>query len=249
VNGRNILLSHLNQSRIDKEGGTYSLEEMINTELLFQKAGERRVLPTSLDLEKYIVRWKTMYQVGNLGAEEFEKYLQEKHKLLGGQFRNQLARMVAVGNLRNLEVSERIVITAGEVEKFYKKNPKYVDDRYSLKTRVIPFIKAKTVDEAAKVKGEKWIDVDWINASDLADRMLFVKKMKIGGTAALKVEQGHQFVRLVKKEEKRLKTVNERWGEIEKTLQDEKRGKFETEYLSELREKASIVYLDKKLLS
>jgi len=243
VNGRNILLSDLKHARIDKGGGTFSVEEAIEHELLHQRASERKLLPTAIDVEKYIDAWKEMHQLTHMTEEEFEERLHEDG-LTSKQYRAQLARILAIRNLRQVEVSERVIITAHEVEKYYKNNPEYSDDRYLLQTRIVPFRKASTEQEAIANKDVSWLELDWIDHSNLAERMLFVADLKVDEISKpLKVSQGYQFIKLIKKDPKHLKTIDERWVSIERELQKQKTEGFEKEYVQGLRKKAAIVYL------
>ena len=59
----------------------------------------------------------------------------------------------------------------------------------------------------------------------------------------VKVDQGFQFLKLVKKIKSHRKTLKERWVDIERTIQNGKMDKFEKDYASELKKKAIIVYL------
>ena len=64
-----------------------------------------------------------------------------------------------------------------------------------------------------------------------------------GTSKPITTEFGYQLVKLVDKIDRHIKTLKERWVEIEKKIQDEKKERFDKEFIKELREKASIVYL------
>ncbi len=243
VNGKNILLSDLKEPRIDKDGAFYTLKEAIDNELLFQRSAKRKLLPTALDIEKHIVSWKEAHHLTNITEEEFEERLKEDG-LTGKRYRTQFGKILAVRSLRQLEVSERIVITTREVEESYKIKPICADEKYMLKTRIIPFDKAANEEAAVKNEDVNWIDIDWINKGDLSDQMKFISSMTEGDISnPVKVAEGYQMVKLEKKEKSRLKTLEESWVEIERNIQIDKMEKFESEYLVELKEKATIVYL------
>lgn len=234
VNGHNILQSDLDQPRIDKNGGTYSLEEVIEHEMLFQRAAERKMLATALDIEKYILAWKEANNLKHMTDQEFEEQLRESG-MTGARYRTQLGKILAIRNLRQYEISERVVITPHEVETYHKNNPEHSEDRYLLQTKIV---------KDTKDKKTPWIDLDWIKASHLTERMKFVHEMKEGDESnPIDVDQGYQFVKLVKKEESHLLALNERWVSIEKELQRQKIETFEKKYAQELKTKASIVYL------
>lgn len=243
VNGVNVLRSDLILPRIDKEGGAYTLEEVIDQELMVQKAVQRKLLPSATDVEKRIAAWKAMHRMGEFSEEELEERL-KKDGLTLKQYKAQLFRYMAVDNLRQLEMSERVVITSQEIEEYYKWHPKFSSEQYLLKTAIIPFDKADSAEEAAKVKDLEWLELDWINKDDLADNLSFVSRLKVGRISRpFKVEQGYQLVKLMKKDEAHQMTVDERWGEIEKELHKQKTDEFEKGFIKELRSKASIIYL------
>ena len=247
VNGHNVLLSHLKEPRIDREGKRYSLEEAVDAELMFQQAADpkKKLLPTPIELEKQISIFKEMHHISHLSEKEFEDRLRADGITIE-KYRKQLGRVLAIRNVRQMEVSERVVITAREVEMHYKAHPERSEDRYLLKTKIVPFSVASTPEEAKReAERVSWIDVDWIDRSRLAEGMAFVKGMKPGEVSKpIKVAQGFQFVKLIQIEESRMKTLTERWGDIEKFLQGEKMDKFEKEYVGELRAKSSIIYLN-----
>ena len=243
VNGANIKASDLKWPRIDKDGESYSLEDAIEQELLFQKAAERKLLPTGIDIEKRIVAWKEAHNFTWMTDDDFEKRLKDDGLNLK-KYRDQLGHILAVMNLKQLEISERIVITSQEVEKYYNNNPEESEDKYLLQTVIVPFDKFEKAESIEKIKDLEWIDLDWVDKSRIAKHMSFVHDMKDGEISKpVKMEYGYQFVKLVKKEQSHLKTIEERWIDIERKLQKDKMVKFEKKFVKELRKKASIVYL------
>jgi hypothetical protein len=242
VSGRTILLSDITQPRIDNEGKPYTLEQAIDNELLYQKAEERKLLPTPLEIEKYIAQWKEMHNASHLSEEEFEKRLRQDG-LTSEKYRQQLKKVLAVKNLRQMEVSEQAVVTTREVEAYHQKNPEVSKDRYLLQTKVVTA--EHEADVAPLSEKVAWIDVNWIESADLAEQMKFVVHMKEGEISKpVKVPGGYQLIKLVKKEKGHLKKLDERWSEIEKILQDERMKKFEKEFLRGLKATASIILID-----
>ena len=244
VNGNNILLSDLQVSRIDLGGERYTLEQAVDHELLFQKAALRKLLPSKLDIEKYIIAWKREHNLVNMTEKEFEERLHSEGLTLK-KYRSQLARILAIRSLRSLEISEQVVVTTDEVKTYFKANPEYSDDEYLLKTKIVPAARAESEVAAVKeAKKIKWIELDWVKKSNLAKKMSFVSKMKVDEISKpLKVAQGYQFLKLIKKVAGHLEILDERYVKIERLLQDEKMAKFEAEYVGKLRKDASIIYL------
>ena len=247
VNGVNILHSYLQEPRIEKNGNRLTLEEAIEHEVLFQTAAERKLLPTTLDIEKNLAKTKSGYGYAQMSDEEFEKHL-KKDGLTIKKYRTQLARLIAVQQLKQVEISERVIVTSREVEEFHKNNPQESDDRYKLLTVVIQFIDIKKDEDLSKLKNRKklkWMDLDWVDKSEIADEMGFVHTMKEGDISEpIKTDDGYQLVKLVEKEMGHSMTIDERWVNIENMLQKKKMDDFEKTFITELKDKASIVYLD-----
>jgi len=250
ANGSNILMSDLEQPRLDRNGGTYSLEEAIESELLLQKAAERKLLPSPTDIEKYISSWKSTNRLSHLTDDEFASQL-KKEGLSIARYKLQLARILASKNLKQLETSERIVVSKTEVEDYFKRKPQYEEDQYLMKTVIISFDELGEEKDEAKInqiikdkKDIDWIDLDWTDKDDVADQMHFVYDMKKGEISRpVKTDIGYQFVQLVDRIDRHKKTLDESYVDIEKKIQEKKQKKFEDEFIHELREKASIVYL------
>jgi parvulin-like peptidyl-prolyl isomerase len=244
VNGANILLSDLKISRIDLGGKRYDIEKAIQHELLFQRASERKLLPTALDVQKHIIAWKREHNLVHMTDDEFEKRLKDEGLTLK-QYKNQLARILAIRNLRSLEISERVIVTSAEVEAYFKANPEYSDDEYLLQTQIVPAARAESEGAAVKeAKKMKWIELDWVKKSHLAKKMAFVSDMKVGEVSKpIKIEQGYQLLKLVRKIKGHLETLDERYVKIERHLQNKKMEKFEDEYIDKLRKDASVIYL------
>lgn len=244
INGRNLLLSFLKQPQIDNRNKPYTLEEAIDNELLFQRSMDRKLGPSALDIEKYISSWKESSNLLHLNDKELDERLRRDGLTLA-KYRNQLGRFLAIKNLRNMEISERIVVTSREVEEYHATYPSYSENKYLLQTKLVPYSMAQTAEEALKIADKvDWVDANWIEESKLAETVAFVKDMNEGDVSEpIKVAHGFQIIKVSKREAGHLETLTERWGEIERILQDKRIKKFEASYIKELREKALIVYL------
>ena len=244
VNGVNILKSDLEKPALDKNGESLTLEEAIRKELLLQKSAERKLLPTEAEVERQIVSLKIHNNITQLSDEDFELELKKEGFTLS-EYKTQLARMLAVEKLRHAEFSERIVVTSQEVEDYYKKNPEKEEEKYLIKMCDIANESINEKGELVKEINYKWDDLGWVEKKDLSSNLLFVSNIKIGQKSKPTKIGGsnYQIVLLEDKKGERLKTLDERYSEIERILQDGKRDKFEKEFEKELRAKASITYL------
>ena len=244
VNGANILKSDLIKPRISKSGGGYTLEEMVTEELFCQKSAERKLLPTELGVERQIVSLKIHNNLTDLSDKQFEEELKSEGFSLK-EYKSQLGRMLASEKLRRAEFSERIVVTSQDVEDYYKKHPAWGQEEYLLKMCELPKDAVGDAGKLIKKDNLKWDDLGWVAKVDLSSSLSFVSNLKKGETSEpIKIDSGFQLIKIEDKKEERLKNLDERYIEIERMLQNQKQEKFEKEFESELREKASIVYLD-----
>ena len=243
VNGSNILQSDLLKPRIGKNGHSYSLDEIISEELFLQKAKERKLLPTELEVEKQIVSLKINNELTELTEAEFEGQLKEEGFSLV-EYKSQLARMLAVEKLKQAEFSERVVVTSQAVEDYYKGNPEWGQEEFLLK---ICDLSEKDVDEKGEVVKKndlKWDDLGWIERAKISsDLDLITKLAKNEISKPVKIETGYRLFKVEDKKEEHLKTLDERYVSIERMLQYQKKEKFEKEFEKELKGKATIVHL------
>lgn len=247
VNGSNILFSDLKKKRITKNGETFTLDEAILDELLFQKAAERKLLPTETEVEKQIVALKMNNGLGDLTEAQFEEELQ-KEGFGVAEYKTQVAKMFAVERFKQAEFSERVVVTSQEVEEEYKKNPIKVQEKYLLKVCDLPKESVNEKGELTKKNNLKWEDIGWVSKSELSPQLRFVSKMEKGKSSKpFKNGDSYQLVKIEDKESERTKSLNESYSEIERLIFDQKRGSFEKEFEKELKDKATIVYLDASL--
>ena len=248
VNGKNILASDLEMPRIGKAGGKYTLNEAIMEELFYQRAAELHMLPTAIDIERQLVAFKIQNNLTEMSDAEFDKELKE-----GGfsttMYKNQLGRLLAVENVKRAEVSEKSLITSQEVEAYYQAHQDdpqaFTKEQYLLKTCSIEKSEEPTNKQDLRTnKKVSWDDLDWIETKDLKAELEFVKDMKKDEISHPITKDGMlEYVLLADKQERRAKTLDERYGEIEQHLQEEKREVLWKKFEKTIKEKAVIVNL------
>lgn len=246
VNGVNLLQSDLEEPRIAKEGNTFTLDEAIKDELLCQHAKEMHMQPTSLDVERQLVAFKAHNNIADLSDEEFEIQLKQGGFSLQA-YKNQLARLMAVENIKRAEVSEKTIVSTQEVEEHYKKHPEYTKEAYHLNVVTIPVSAFTTKEAFAQDPSVKWEDHGFIEASDLSDEYVGVKKLLPGQLLnPIKTGEFYDVVKLVAKQDVRLKTLAESYGLIERKIQNKRRTSIVTKLEDRLVKKATIVILEEK---
>ena len=248
VNGTNILQSDLKTPRIAKEGGAFTLDEAIIDELFFQRAAEMQMLPTSADIERQLVAFKMHNNLVDLSDSQFEEQLKQSGFTLK-MYKGQLARLIAIENIKRAEISERVVVTAQNVQDYYDKNPEYTKEEYLLSVATISHDQAKESEQSLLNNSSLvWESLGWIAKKDLSKDFSSIVAVRKGHLSKPIEHDGEfQILKLVDKKEKRLKTLDERYGEIERKIQDERRESFLGRFEQELKEKAdrekTIVYL------
>lgn len=244
VNGVNILKSDLEKPQIISGGQRMDLEAAINQELLIQKASEHKMLATSAEVDKQISSLKIRNGMAEVSDEDFEKELKQEG-LTVADYKGQIAKFMAIERLKGAQFSERVVVTAQEVEDFYKKNPSWSEEKYNLQ---ICELGNDFVDKDGNLTIDQnklnWEDLGWILKKDLDKSLAVVSSLQKGEVSKpIKTDDTYKVVKVLDRSEKNLRTMDERYTEIEASLQSQKRDVFEREFEGELRKDASIVYL------
>ncbi|HKG97125.1 MAG TPA: SurA N-terminal domain-containing protein [Pyrinomonadaceae bacterium] len=131
VNGRNIMLSEVERGVNQQTGGNPSalnqlqlaqarlqvLNNLIQREVLFQRAEREKVLPTEAQIDGAIA---TQKQNSGMTAEDFEKSLKAQN-LSMETLREEARKDLAIAALQD-KYSGKIDISDREVEEFYNKN-------------------------------------------------------------------------------------------------------------------------------
>jgi parvulin-like peptidyl-prolyl isomerase len=242
VNGVNIVKSVIEKPQI-VTGQPLSVEDAIKQELLFQKAVDFKFIPTPAEVEKQISNFRISNNLHEFTDEEFENEL-KKEGLNYIDYKNQMARFIAVERLKGAEFAERAVVTKQEVEDFYKKNPSWHEEKYLLNICEVSSDQVGADGNLVKSDDLKWEDLGWVLKKDLSHDLSFVLNMKKDEISKpVKKDDVYQIVKVLDRSENRLKTIDERYLEIESVLQAQKKQVFEIDYEAELRKDASIVYL------
>jgi len=241
VNGVNIL-KYPDVDAMHVDAKKYSLEDAITQELYVQEAVKRKLLPSQTDVEKHVAAYKSSNNITT--DEELEENL-KKNNFTSKRYKSELARYIASSNLMQVEIKARIFVTKQEIENYHDNNPEWKEQQYLLKTCIVPFADVKDEEELLKKKDLDWIQTDWLKKSSISEKMSFVFDMEKGKTKYIKTRYGYQLVVLEDKKESQQKKLEERYVEIEKKLRFSKMEKFEQEFRTELKGRASIEYLVK----
>lgn len=251
VNGTRILKSDLDKPRISKDGGKYNLDELIEEEILLQRAMDRHMLPTESDIERQVVTFKLQNGLGDLSATAFENEL-KKFGFTLKEYKYQIGRLIACENIKRMEVTDKIVITSQEVENYFNNNPEVTPEEYYLK--MIPLQPDHSNQDRAdtKINSDKKnnlnkadaVDLGWIKKEDLDPRFEFVLTMEKGQISKpVHINDKDYVIEVTDKKESRKKSLNERYSEIEKLLTRKKQTKLIKKFENDLKSNSTIIYL------
>lgn len=235
VDGTKILQSDLEMPRIAKDGGKYELGDLTFELAMLKRASERHVLPSEADIERQISAFKIQNNLGDISDSDFEKYL-KPYGFTTRLYKEQLGCLLAVENLKRMEISDKIVITSQDVEARFNSDPQFSPEEYHLK--MIPTKKKSEND---------FVDLGWIKHEELDKKFHFVFKMKKGDISAekpVKINGKEYFVEVVDKKERKKITLSERYGEIERFLIKEKMEKEMKSFKEKLISEATVEIID-----
>lgn len=244
VNGANILLSDLQQPRVDKDAQTSSLKEVVMEQLFVEHAQQKHMVPSSADVERQVVALKIANDISHLTDDQFESQLKEELGLSVDQYKQQLGRVLAVENIKNAEVSEKTFIASQEVEAYFKKNPQYTKERYLIKICSLSKEEAPHYKTLIKNKEVSWKDLGWVNREDIDDHFSHVVSMKPKQvTKPIKSDDKFIILQLLQKETRRKKTLAESYGHIERILRERKQKDILKALEQSLKKRAFITFL------
>jgi hypothetical protein len=236
INGVNILQHDLKQPRIEKEGNRYSIEDAAKEELFYQKAKEKHLLPSPSDVDRQIVAFKMQNNMVEMSDVEFENQLKDSGFSLI-MYKKQLGRLLAIENFKRVECSEKIVVSSQEIEGFCKKNIEYSEEKYHLE-----IAKTKEKFEEKNEENIKWEDLGWFEKDEIGESYKFVLNMKRGQVSKpVSLNGEFRIVRLVDKKSRLLKSIGERYGDVERKIREQKKDQIIKSIEDTLMQKSSII--------
>ena len=244
VNGVHILKAHINEARIDLNGEKNSLKELIDEELMVQKAREFGINVSGIELSSRIAWFKDSNKMSAASDAEWTAWLKDRG-LTQNRLERQMYRTALVTHLkRNILPDLENYIDSKKVEYFYKENPEYQKESFEVKAAFL------TNEESEKLMTERrgvkfdWIDLGALSTEQLSEKMKFVSRMPEGSICKpFESGNGKQVVKMVKRTEKRLKSLDERKKEIEAVLGKKEHEERYKKFIAQLRNEASIIKL------
>ena len=244
VNGAHILKSHIDEARVDLNGEKASLSVLIDEELMIQKAREFGISVSGMELTSRVNWFKESNKMSAASDEAWDAWLKERG-LSQDRLERQMYRTALVSHLkRSILPDSENYIDPKKIEEYYKKNPEYQEESFELKAAFL------TNEESEKLLKERrgvkfdWIDLGVFTEKKLSEKMKFVSKMPEGSICKpFEGGNGKQVLKMVKRTEKKIKSLDERKKEIGAILGKEEHEKRSEKFISQLRSEASIIKL------
>lgn len=238
VNGRLLLKSQLAEPQLIKNGKRFTLEELIVSEIVTQKAEELGSTPSLSDLDSAINAEKIDLGGQGMTDQEFENRKLKSLGLSFGQYRNQLYRYYSSEYLLGRLISNKLVISAQEIEKFYTENPVYTEEK-------VHILISPTSSKKPESSATSWQDLGWCIRKDLDQSyQAALKGLKVGQKSSSPIEKNGKyfFVMLKNIKPAEQESLSSRYNEIKSHLREIRREPFVKNFIEEIKNKAIISY-------
>ncbi len=197
-------------------GQPRSLSELIFEAMVYLDALKHKIIIDDEAVDKYI---QMIQRENNVTLEQVEQSFKDVGYTVE-EGRKQLAILQTVSTMINLRVHKNLVVPRKEVERYYQAYPEYVPEEYTFEYAFFE----KDGSEGQKEQLEKALsipeahkNIDWtkpfaIQETDIAEEKASLKSLPVGAISEVfEREDGYEIYHLVAKQEKREKTLDERY--------------------------------------
>lgn len=231
-------------------GQPRSLSELIFEAMVYLDALKHKIIIDDEAVDKYI---QMIQRENNVTLEQVEQSFKDVGYTVE-EGRKQLAILQTVSTMINLRVHKNLVVPRKEVERYYKAYPEYVPEEYTLEYAFFEkdgseeqkdqLEKALSIPEAHKKI--EWTKPFTIKENDIAEEKVSLKSLPLGSISQVfEREDGYETYHLIAKQEKREKSLDERYHQIVEILRRPKMKELQEEYRKKLEMVSSVVIEDK----
>ncbi len=243
-----ITLSDITRPGID--GVVHTLDERIFEKLLWFDGKKHRILPTEDDINRHLdavkrandMSDKQLIATFNAGGFTYE------------EGKEQFGIMYTVNTMIDFKVRGGLFVSRSDVQEYYNQHPEYSEAELLLKQGFVPFDYSMTqqqqfdgivhaIDNKSIIKGMQWSPPFTVLQTSISEDTRFLLELDVNEISTpLIVRNGFELFQLLGKTERRLKTLDERYGEISELLRRPKYQEILTNYKMQLYDNAAIVY-------
>lgn len=242
-----VLASEVNRPRLD--GSIATLQDSLTNLAFAQEARRYKIFPTPEEIEK---QYEMIANSNKKTVKELDAMVMQAG-FTPAEARKEFAQINAVNSLINYKVTGNMVVPESEVVAYYEENPEYEPASYLIETTLVPFSSVQSRSEqlaqlqALANAGDpnnilNWADQLWINEEDIAADKKFLTELSSGQISLPREAfNGFQLFRLAKKKAARLKSLDERYGQIVTILRRPKYTELMNTFQKELMDNASVI--------
>lgn len=245
-----VLASEANRPKLD--GSPNNLQDTLTNLAFAQEARRYKIFPTPEEAKN---QFSAIATNNNKTEEQFKQLIRQAGFTVEEAI-NEFAQINAVNSLINFKVTGNMVVPESEVIAYYEENPEYEPAAYQIQVAVVPFsvtqsreqqlAQLQTLANAKDPNGVlNWGEAFWVNEEDLAADKKFITKLAPTEISLPKeLFNGFEMFRMVSKRSSRLKTLDERYGQIVTLLRRPKYTELMTKFQKDLMNNASIIIFD-----
>lgn len=246
------IITLMDVTRRGISGDIQSLPDKIFSELLWFEGKKYRILPSEEDIERHL---KVVERENNISRKQLVEIFTTNGWTLE-EGKEQFAKMYTANSVVQFKVSGGLFVSTKEVQTFYDENPEWIEATYTLQRGLIPYSYAQTkkqqlqiindaIAQGKEIPGVQWSPAFTIKQDQIAADKKFLLDMKDGEISKpVNVFEGFELFKLVQASPRRLRTLDERYGQIADMLRRPKYQEILTNYKKQLYDNASIIYFD-----
>ena len=244
------VITKSNLDRPSLGGGIRTLDDTVFERLVYLDAQKHKIYSDEDAVDAYLA---AIQKEHNLTRDE----LHDIFTASGYTFeegREQLQMMQSINSMLDFKIRSNLIVPRKDVEVYYEAHPEYIEASYTLQ-RVFISLSASTSKEQQRMELEQFVEtgrgvggIEWsqpftIMQSDVAEDKHFIFEMQLGEISRpQEIPGGFELFKLEEKNEKRLRSFDERYREIADILRQPKYNELLVTYRENLFNEASVLY-------
>lgn len=232
------------------QGAARTVDDLVFESLVFLDAKKHKIDPDDDAVDRYLAK---IMQENGLSLSELEDIFRQGGRTLK-EGRDELRKMQAVNGMMDFKIRSNVLVPKHEVEAYYNDNPEYDLERYELQYALVAYdadtardVQKKQLEKQCAAKGKissfKFGNPFWVDAQDIAQDRQSIGSLSVGNTVIFESPEGFEIYRMHDRQERRLRTLQERYRDIVAILTQPKYQQMIENYRKQLLDDASIMYL------
>ncbi len=239
-----------------------TLDQIIDQKIILLEAesfkiGNFKITVSPAEIDSKIERAKVLFGVPGISNEKFNNVLEQKGLTIE-ILKDQAYQEGMISHMMAFMFPDKAIVSSERILEFCKKNPEITDEQVRLHACEIgidEFLKLKSkftlkdgkLDIQEFEKSLNLVDLGLLNVQELEKETLSVlDKLQIGGLHVPEVptnstQEKVRILKLVERNPRREKTIDERKAKVSEILYLEDRAKKHSDYIDELRGQTHVV--------